>query len=91
MADKYLRDIQSRHPRAPLRNQPRVVPLAAADIQPLQPLDRGQHRQKRRRVQVIAIGVVARARELRPSLGIAVPTISDREVIHGVMPRIANR
>ena len=85
VADKDLRDVQPRHPRAALCDQPRVVPLAAADIKPLQPLDRRQHRHERRRVQVVAIGVVARARELRPSLGVAVPTISDREVIHGVM------
>jgi len=90
VADKDFCDVHARHLRAALRDQPRVVSFAAADIEPLQSIHRRQHRHERRRVQVVAIGVVARARELRPSLGIAVPTISDREVIHGVMPTRCN-
>jgi hypothetical protein len=82
VTDKDFRDIHPSHARTALCDESRVVTFAAADIETFQAFHGRQHPHKRRRVQLIAVRVVARACEFRPRFGVTVPTFSDSEVIH---------
>ena len=54
----------ARHRRPAPGEQPGVVPLAAADVQPGEARDVRQHREEGRRVEVVAVDVVAGPRQL---------------------------
>ena len=75
-------DVDGRHPRATSSEQARVVAVAAADVEPGESADVRQQVEERRRVQAVAIDVVARPRQLRPGLGVLVPEFTDFTIVH---------
>ncbi|MEI8089055.1 MAG: hypothetical protein WCG63_05605 [Opitutaceae bacterium] len=82
MTNKNFRDIHPGHARTTLRDESRIVTFAAADIETFQAFHGRQQSHERRRVQLIAVRVVARAREFRPRFGVTIPTFPNREMIH---------
>jgi hypothetical protein len=74
--------IDGEHARPTHGQQPRVVPLAAAQIQPRQAFHAWQHFQKCGRIEQVAIRVVALAAKARPGFGILFPVAARFAIVH---------
>ena len=83
VADESFRNVDRGHLRAALGDEAGVVPFTATEIEARQALDRRQHGEESRRVQMVAENIVARAREFGPRVGVAIPEFSRADVIHG--------
>jgi hypothetical protein len=62
-------EVDASHPSSTRREQPRVVPFAAADVETRTAADLRQQRQERGCVQRVAIDVPALARQGGPGVG----------------------
>ena len=78
MADEGRRDVDRLHPGAAPGELTRIGTFAAGDIETGEAVDIRQHRQKSRRVQGIAIDVVAGAGMTGPGFGIGFPMFRKR-------------
>src|SRR5919112_5574704 len=85
VAEKGPRDIDPGYTGAPLGKQPRVVTLAAANVETRKAIDLGQHLEQGRPVQAVAVMVVAGPHQLRPSFGVPVPVPADILMVHTTM------
>ena len=56
--------------------------FATADVQAAQPFHLRQHRKKGRRVDIVAIHIMARPRELGPHLSILIPHPPNFTMVH---------
>jgi hypothetical protein len=76
-------NIDGVHPGAEQGKLPRIRAFAAPDIEPVQPVDRRQHRQEGRRIQRVPINVVPGTGMSRPSLRVGFPMRGNLSRIHG--------
>ena len=81
--DKDFRNIDRRHARPTPGKKPRIVALAAADIQSRETINTREKLKKSRRIEMVSKDVVSGSGEFRPYGGVFVPIPSSLLVIHG--------
>src|SRR5262249_52988523 len=80
--DESLRDVDPDDARPTIREQSRVVTLAATDVEHGKARDIRKHLEERGRIDEVAVDVVPSARELRPYVGVAVPVLAYFAMVH---------
>jgi len=77
MMDELRRYVNRGHLYATLGDEPRVVALTSADVQPAKAICLWQYLQDGGRIQVIAGEILAHASERRPRICVPVPELAD--------------
>jgi hypothetical protein len=80
--DETPGDVDGGHLCAALGEEARVAALAAAQVEAAAAGQVGEHGHKRRRVDQVAVDVVAGPGQLGPGVGVLVPIATNLSVIH---------